>query len=341
MGRSRSSLWLYGAIGLLGIFIVASVVGRIVGGIGRDDPDPDGSTVPATPQAPPNSIAISIASSNTKQTWLHQAVDAFNAAAAVRLEAPGRRQARLRDDRPGDDRRQPGGLPVRDDGQRHARGARSSRRSSRRARNPGSPSSSASGTRRRVATRSAGDDADRRADAPGRRDVAVPRPGPRLLADGRARLHVGGRCAPWPTIPTAGRARAIRSGATFKFGYGYFGESNSGTLAVISMCTVGLGKTHRAGRRRRRARPAPAASSSPTSRRPRSTLASPTSGCIDKMVTRRPRVPRRGRDLRVERHRTNKASGATPPRAARVACIRRTGRSSSATRSRSSTARPG
>src|SRR5687767_11903379 len=79
MGRSRGSLWLYGAIGLLGIFIVASVVGRIVGGISRDDPD--GSSVPATPQAPANSIPISIASSNTKQTWLHQAVDAFNAEA--------------------------------------------------------------------------------------------------------------------------------------------------------------------------------------------------------------------------------------------------------------------
>ena len=46
MGRSRGSLWLYGAIGLLGIFILASVVGRIVGGISRDDPD--GSSVPAT-----------------------------------------------------------------------------------------------------------------------------------------------------------------------------------------------------------------------------------------------------------------------------------------------------
>src|SRR5262245_6728976 len=79
-GQGVRSNWLALALGLAVVFCVVAVAGQFIGSRGGD---PDQTTVPGqeTPTPPPNSVAISIASSNTKEAWLHQAVDAFNAAA--------------------------------------------------------------------------------------------------------------------------------------------------------------------------------------------------------------------------------------------------------------------
>ena len=80
-GQGVRSNWLALALGLAVVFFVVAVAGQFIGSRGGD---PTGTGVPGqeTPTPPPNAVAISIASSNTKEAWLHQAVDAFNAAAA-------------------------------------------------------------------------------------------------------------------------------------------------------------------------------------------------------------------------------------------------------------------
>lgn len=241
MGRSRSSLWLYGAIGLLGIFIVASVVGRIVGGISRDDPDPDGSTVPATPQAPANSIPISIASSNTKQTWLHQAVDAFNAAA------------------PSDSKLQVDGKPVfvqilQEDIDGNPVDYRSGTMVSDTLAGRIQPTILSPGEESWIAKFEREWDAQEGGD-PIRGTTPILVRTPLVVAMWQSRARALG-C--WPTAEPGCTWAELRTLANdpqgwaskghpqwrkFKFGYGYFGESNSGTLAVLSMCMAGLGKT--------------------------------------------------------------------------------------------------
>ena len=240
MNRQRSSLWLYGAVGLLAIFIFASVVGRIVGAL-TGDGRPNGSAGPATPTAPANSIAISIASSNTKQTWLHQAVDAFNAAA------------------PGDGKLQVGGKPVfvqviqeTVDGKPvdYRSGTMVSDTLAERIQptilSPGEESWIAKFEREWNAQK--GGDPIR-----GTSPILVRTP--LVVAMWQSRAKALG-C--WPTAEPTCTWAELRALATdpagwgskghaqwrkFKFGYGYFGESNSGTLAVLSMCMAGLGKT--------------------------------------------------------------------------------------------------
>jgi Ca-activated chloride channel family protein len=241
MGRSRGSLWLYGAIGLLGIFIVASVVGRIVGGISRDDPDPDGSAVPATPQAPANSIPISIASSNTKQTWLHQAVDAFNASA------------------PSDSKLQVDGKPVfvqilQEDIDGNPVDYRSGTMVSDTLAGRIQPTILSPGEESWIAKFEREWDAQEGGDPiTGTTPILVRTPLVVAMWQSRARA-----LGCWPTAEPGCTWAELRTLANdpqgwaskghpqwrkFKFGYGYFGESNSGTLAVLSMCMAGLGKT--------------------------------------------------------------------------------------------------
>ena len=81
MNRSRS-LWIWGAVILLLVFVFAAVVGRVIDSIGEPQPS-DGAAASSGPTTPPNAVGITIASSNTKEAWLHQAVEAFNTAATT------------------------------------------------------------------------------------------------------------------------------------------------------------------------------------------------------------------------------------------------------------------
>ena len=207
-GQGVRSNWLALALGLGG-----GVLRRRGGRPVHRQPGrrPDRPTVPwpARPDPPPNAVAISIASSNTKEAWLHQAVDAFNAAAAsdTALQVGGKPV--YCDGPPGGRRRQERRLPLRHDGQRHASAAESSRPSSTRRRLV------AEQARARVELQKGGDPIGA-ADSPivartpaRRRDVAVAVRRAGLLA------HAGPDCtgpasATWRSRPTAGDRPAPR-----------------------------------------------------------------------------------------------------------------------------------
>jgi Ca-activated chloride channel family protein len=234
--RNRQSLWLYGAIGLLIVFVGIAFVGQLAGG--RDD---DGGPVTSpTPTAPPNSVAISIASSNTKEAWLHQAVDTFNQAAPGRadLQVGGKAvyvtilQEQI-DGQPVDYR---SGTMVSDT---------LAGRIEPTVLSPGEESWIAKFEREWSALKG-GDPIG--ADQP----VVVRTPLVVAMWQSRARAL---DC--WPEPGPGCTWAALRELSTaadgwgsighpewrrFRFGYGFFGESNSGTLAIVSMCSVGLAK---------------------------------------------------------------------------------------------------
>lgn len=240
MGRQRSFPWLYAALGLLAIFVVASVIGRIAGGL-TGDGDPDGSGAPATEPAPPNSVAISIASSNTKQTWLHQAVDAFNAAApndsSLKVDGKPVFVQVLQEDIDGTPVDYRSGTMVSDT---------LAGRTQPTILSPGEESWIAKFERDWQALKG-GDPI--RGDMP----ILVRTPLVVAMWQSRARAldcwpNAGPTCT-WAelralaTSPDGWGSKGHAQWRKFKFGYGYFGESNSGTLAVLSMCMAGLGTT--------------------------------------------------------------------------------------------------
>jgi Ca-activated chloride channel homolog len=241
-GSGSRANWLALALVLAVVFFVVAVVGRFVGGTNQP---PQGSTGPGpvpTASAPSNALAISIASSNTKEAWLHQAVDSFNAAAAT------------------DPRLQVDGHPVFVTIlQENVDGKAVDYRS-------GTMVSDTLAGRIQPTVLSPGDvswltklehewHATKGGDPISAADSPIVARTPLVVAMWQSRATALG-C--WPNASatcTWARMRQLASSAkgwgeaghpewrSFKFGYGYFGESNSGTLAITAMCSVGLGKT--------------------------------------------------------------------------------------------------
>ena len=240
MNRNGSQgLWLIGAVVLLFIFLFAGALGLIGG---KGGPGPSGSGSPSA-VVPANAITISIASSNTKEKWLHAAVEAFNAESA--------KSSAL----------QVGGKPVfveilqeTIDGKKvdYRSGTMVSDTLGGKIKptilSPGEESWIAKFTREYGAANN-GTNPIKAASNP-----LVVRT-PLVIAMWESRAKVLG-C--WPTPGPDCTWQALRALAVdpagwgayqhpewhkFRFGYGYFGESNSGTLAVLSMCLSGLDKT--------------------------------------------------------------------------------------------------
>lgn len=242
MNRNGSQgVWLIGAVVLLFIFIVAGVVGMI----GGDKGDGDNGGVAGTPTAvaPDNAVRISIASSNTKEKWLHAAVEAFNAAS------------------PTDSSLQVGGHPVFVDIlQETIDGKSVDYRSGTMVTDTLSgkiqPTVISPGEESWIAkfVREYGVANNGAAPIRAAGNALVVRT-PLVIAMWESRAKALG-C--WPAPGPDCTWKALRTLASdpagwgayqhpewrkFRFGYGYFGESNSGTLAVLAMCLSGLDKT--------------------------------------------------------------------------------------------------
>ncbi len=186
-------------------------------------------------------IPISIASSNTKEDWLREAVRAFNAASAVdkTLQVNGRPVfvevlKEIIDGKPVDYR---SGTMVRDTVQQKIKPTILS---------PGAPSWL---SKFKKDWEIAHNSVVLRGEAP----VLVRTP--LVVAMWQSRAKALG-C--WPTVEspcTWERLHTLAASTqgwqkfgypewgTFKFGYGYFGQSNSGTLGIIAMCMAGVNKT--------------------------------------------------------------------------------------------------
>ncbi|MEI7745594.1 MAG: substrate-binding domain-containing protein, partial [Chloroflexota bacterium] len=245
MKRNGSQgVWLVGAVVLLFIFLIAGALGMIGGDKGSGGTGGTGApgSTP-TAAAPANAVRISIASSNTKEKWLHAAVEAFNAASAS------------------DATLQVGGHPVFVDIlQETIDGKAVDYRSGTMVSDtlagkikptvisPGEESWIAKFTREYGAANN-GAKPIKAASNP-----LVVRT-PLVIAMWASRAKALG-C--WPTPGPDCTWKALRTLAVnpagwgayqhpewrkFRFGYGYFGESNSGTLAVLAMCMSGLDKT--------------------------------------------------------------------------------------------------
>ena len=254
-------------VGMIGGTAAAAAAATAVGGTGAP-----------TAAAPDNAIRISIASSNTKEKWLHAAVDAFNAAAPTNAAFQVGRPAGVRRHPPGDDRRQAGGLSLRHDGLGHPGGQDQAHGAlARRGVVDREVRARVRGRQQRRQPDQGVEQPARRAHAARHRHVGVARQGPRLLADAGTRLHLEGAsraggqpgrlgCLPAPGVAQVPvRLRLLRG---VELGH------PRGPRDV----PLGPGQDRRASRSPMSSRPTAAASSSPTSRRPRSTAASPTPG---------------------------------------------------------------
>ena len=239
-GQGTRSNWLALALGLAVVFFVVALAGQFLGGRGG----PNGTAEPGgteTPAPPENAIAITIASSNTKEAWLHQAVDAFNAAAeedtGLQVGAKPVFVTILQETVDGKNVDYRSGTMVNDT---------LSGKIEPTVLSPGDVSWLSKLEHEWEATK--GGDPISAADSP-----IVART-PLVVAMWQSRA---GALGCWPTAgPTCTWSR-LRDLAVapdgwgsaghpewrgFKFGYGYFGESNSGTLAITAMCAAGLGK---------------------------------------------------------------------------------------------------
>lgn len=243
MNRNGSQgVWLIGAVVLLFIFIVAGVLGMVGGGNGGNGGN-GGVAGSPTAQAPDNAVRISIASSNTKEKWLHAATDAFNAAALT------------------DPSLQVGGRPVfveilqeTIDGKQvdYRSGTMVSDSLTGKIKptviSPGEESWVAKFAREYGAANN-GANPIRASNNP----LVVRTPLVIAMWESRAKAlgcwpTPGPECT-WKTLrslaadPAGWGAYQRPEWRKFRFGYGYFGESNSGTLAVLAMCLSGLDKT--------------------------------------------------------------------------------------------------
>lgn len=239
MNRSGSqAVWLIGAVVLLLIFIAAGVIGMIGGGDGGNG----GGTATPTAPAPENAVRISMASSNTKEKWLHAAVDAFNTAAPANpaFQVDGRPVFVdiLQETIDGKQVDYRSGTMVSDTLAARIKPTVIS---------PGEESWIAKFVREYGAANN-GANPIKASNNP-----LVVRT-PLVIAMWESRAKALG-C--WPTPGPGCTWKALRALATnpagwgasnhpewrkFRFGYGYFGESNSGTLAVLAMCLTGLDK---------------------------------------------------------------------------------------------------
>ena len=245
MNRNGSQgVWLIGAVVLLFIFLVAGVLGMI-GGDKGDNGDGGNSGVPGTPTAavPENTVRISIASSNTKEKWLHAAVEAFNAASLAdsSLQVGGHPvlveilQETI-DGKPVDYR---SGTMVSDTLAGKIQPTVIS---------PGEESWVAKLVREYGAANNGANPVKASSNP-----LVVRTPLVIAMWQSRAKAlgcwpTPGPECS-WKTLrtlaidPAGWGAYQHPEWRKFRFGYGYFGESNSGTLAVLAMCLSGLDKT--------------------------------------------------------------------------------------------------
>lgn len=239
--NSNRSWWIWGAAVLLIVFVIAAVIGRLIDAIGEPQPGDNGSVV-ATPTTPANAVGISIASSNTKEAWLHQAVDAFNTAAASdpELQVDGKPVfvSILQEEVDGKVADYRSGTMVSDTvGGRIEPTVLS----------PGEESWVQKFDRDWQSAKGA--DPISEAQAP----ILVRTPLVVAMWESRAKAlgcwPTPGPDCTWARLgalandPQGWAAVGKPEWKQFKFGYGYFGESNSGTLATVAMCMAALGKT--------------------------------------------------------------------------------------------------
>jgi Ca-activated chloride channel family protein len=241
VNRNRS-WWIWGAAVLLIVFVFAAIVGRLLDSFGGPDQgDGDGGAV-ATPTTPANAIGISIASSNTKEAWLHQAVDAINAAAASDPEL------------------QVDGKPVfvtiiQEEVDGKVADYRSGTMVSDTVAGRIEPTVLSPGEESWVQKFERDWQSAKGADPITEAQSPILVRTPLVVAMWESRAKALG-C--WPTPGpecTWARLGALASDPQgwgslgkpewrqFKFGYGFFGESNSGTLATVAMCMAALGKS--------------------------------------------------------------------------------------------------
>lgn len=240
MNRSRS-LWIWGAVILLLVFVFAAVVGRVIDSVGEPQPS-DGAAASSGPTTPPNAVGITIASSNTKEAWLHQAVEAFNTAATT------------------DGGLQVDGKPVfvsiiQEEVDGKVADYRSGTMVSDTLNGKIEPTIISPGEESWVQKFERDWESVKGGDPISEAQPPILVRTPLVVAMWRSRAEALG-C--WPTPGpecTWARLGALASDPAgwgsvgepqwkqFKFGYGYFGESNSGTLATVAMCMAALGKT--------------------------------------------------------------------------------------------------
>src|SRR5947209_4491671 len=226
----KTGIWLFAAI---------AVILAAIGFTARQRPA--GAPAGAVPALGDRAIHISIANSSAKEIWLHQAVDAFNSASP--------KEARLQVD----------GKPVVVEViQETIDGKKADYRS-------GTMVTDTLEGRIKPIVLSPGDEtwvaklnkewqALHNAPASTGQSPVVART-PLVVTMWQSRARALG-C--WPAVQeqcTWATIRALASSANgwadfgqpawrkFKFGYGYVGESNSGTLSAVLMCTLGAGKT--------------------------------------------------------------------------------------------------
>jgi Ca-activated chloride channel family protein len=236
--QSGSKLWIVAAALVVGGFVAYGVMkSRQASPAPGHDPSPN-ATSPA-PQAP-GAIEISVASSNTKQEWLHAAVQAFNEASKSRAELQHKGQPIfvkvLQETVDGKSADYRSGTMVKDTLSGTIKPTVLS---------PGEES---------WLERFKGDWKLRYGSAVTDLDAPVVVRTPLVIAMWESRAKVLG-CLPNPgPTCTWARIRALAQNADgwkslghpewrrFTLGYGYFGESNSGTLAVVAMCMAGANK---------------------------------------------------------------------------------------------------
>jgi Ca-activated chloride channel homolog len=226
----KTGIWLFAAI-----FIVIGAIG--ISTRQGTSAAPGGVVPPVADGA----IHISIANSSAKEVWLHQAVDAFNSASRGegRLQVDGKPIVvdviqEVIDDKKADYR---SGTMVTDTLEGRI-----------------TPTILSPGDETWIAKLNKEWQSLRGAPATTGQAAVLART-PLVITMWQSRARALG-C--WPTVREECTWATIRTLASnpsgwatvgqpawraFKFGYGYVGESNSGTLSAVLMCTLGVGKT--------------------------------------------------------------------------------------------------